>query len=123
MSRMFEFNRGENFMLRQQPEQRDSARTPVCLSATASLPGTPHRELVALIRDVSESGVMFYVNFPANAAPEIGTEIGLKFGLPIQERPMKVRWSGRVVRLVRYPTGAATGVALRLDPQQSTEVN
>jgi hypothetical protein len=118
------FNRAQDFMLHQQPEQRESVRMHFCLSATAVFPAAPRLELQALVRDISSHGVMFYANFPGdNAPPPVGTEVSLSFFLPVDNRQVRVRWAGRVVRLVRYPAGAATGVALRLHSQELAEMN
>jgi hypothetical protein len=118
------FNRAQDFMLHQQPEQRESVRMHFCLSATAGFPGSPQLELQALIRDISSNGVMFYANIPAGAVPpQVGNDVSLSFAMPIENRNVRVRWAGRVVRLVRYPAGAATGIALRLHSQELVELN
>jgi hypothetical protein len=81
-------------------------------------------ELVALLRDVSNHGVMFYTNFPGSTAmPEVGTEVALRFQMPIADRNVRVLWSGKVVRLMRYSTGAATGIAMRVEQQEFTDTS
>lgn len=111
-------------MLHHQPDQRASVRMHFCLSATAVFPGKKRVELPALVRDLSNEGVLFYTNFPADLNPPIeGSQVSLRFIMPVDDRQVRVRWVGEVVRLVRYPAGAATGIALRLHTQQITELN
>jgi hypothetical protein len=111
-------------MLRTRPDQRSSMRAAVCLSATAVFLGSPKMELVALLRDVSNDGAMFYTNFPdSTTPPEVGTEVALRFQMPIADRNVRILWSGKVVRLMRYSTGAATGIAMRLELQEFTELS
>jgi hypothetical protein len=124
VGRMLFTNRAHDFMLHQQPEQRASMRVHVCLSATAAFPGKKRTELPALVRDVSSEGVMFYSNFPHSVAPPAeGSDVTLRFFMPIDDRHVRVRWVGKVVRLVRYPAGAATGIALRLHTQEMAELH
>ncbi len=79
---------------------------------------------MALLRDVSNDGVMFYTNFPdSTATPEVGADVALRFQMPISDRNVKVLWTGKVVRLIRYSTGAATGIAMRLERQELTEMS
>jgi pyridoxine/pyridoxamine 5'-phosphate oxidase len=100
-------------------EQRGSSRTPVCLSGVINCARPGYSEILALVRDVSESGVFFYANFnPERGAPEIGSEVELSFSLPVEDKRSEVFCRGNVVRLVTYPAGAATGVALQLTQQQ-----
>jgi pyridoxine/pyridoxamine 5'-phosphate oxidase len=116
--------RAHEVMLRTRPDQRTSPRAAVCVSATAAFLGSPALELVALLRDVSSNGAMFYTNFPESAVPpEVGAEVTLRFQMPVSERRLKVVWTGKVVRLIRYAAGAATGVAMKLDRQEFAEIS
>ena len=81
-------------------------------------------ELVALLRDVSSTGAMFYTNLPEKAAtPHEGMEVSLIFRMPVADRHVKVLWTGKVVRLIRYAAGAATGVAIKMDREEFTELS
>jgi len=107
-------NRAEIIMGRGMVEQRSSVRTPVCLSGTISWRG--QGEKVALVRDVSDSGAFLYSNFSDNAPPpDLGQELTLSFSMVKNDRRVEMLCRGRVVRLVDFPTGAATGIALQLN--------
>src|SRR5262249_17683356 len=111
-------SRAEEVMLRTRSEQRSSTRASVCLSATAILSGAIPTELVALLREVSNSGAMFYTNLTESAMfPEVGTDVAVRFQLPISDRTVRVLWTGTIVRLIRYSAGAATGIAMKLNSQ------
>ena len=117
-------NRAQDLMLHHGPEQRSSTRLHVCISATAAFPGRARVELPALVRDISSDGVMFYSNFPDKITPPTeGAEVTLRFIMPVEERQVRIKWVGRIVRLVRYPAGAATGIALRLHSQELAQVS
>ena len=116
-------NRAEEVMLRTRPDQRSSPRAAVCVSATAVFVASSPIELVALLRDVSSNGAMFYTNLPESVVPPaIGADVILRFQMPLSDRRMKVLWTGKVVRLIRYSAGAATGVAMKLDRQEFSEL-
>jgi hypothetical protein len=125
MSRSYpSHDRAHDWMLHQKPEQRESVRVHCCLSATATIKGHSRLELVALVRDISNKGLMFYANFPNSAKrPRIGSEVSLRFALPIDQRNVPTQCTGKVVRLVKYPAGAATGIALRLNRKDRVKVN
>jgi hypothetical protein len=115
--------RAEEVMLRTRPDQRTSPRAAVCLSATATFVGTQCVDLIALLRDVSNHGAMFYTNLPDSiASPSIGSEIYLRFQMPLDDHSVRVVWSGRIVRLIRYAAGAAVGIAMKLEHQQITRL-
>jgi PilZ domain len=99
-------------------EQRGTQRKSVCLSARVTCAEPQHEDKIGLIRDVSDSGIFFYANF----MPEVGAEITLSFSIPPSDENSpeeaatgEVTCRGRVVRLVKFSPGAATGIALRLE--------
>src|SRR4051812_21073134 len=106
-------NRAHMVMGQGMVEQRAAVRTPVCLSGTISWQGV--QEKVALVRDISDRGAFLYSNFTESAAvPDLGQELTLSFSMPKDDRKVEMRCRGRVIRLVSFPTGAATGIALQL---------
>jgi pyridoxine/pyridoxamine 5'-phosphate oxidase len=112
--------RAEQIMRKSLGEQRTEPRTPVCLSGVVNCSRPGYREVLALVRDVSSSGLFFYANFsPERGTPEIGSEVELTFSYPTEDKRAEVLCRGTVVRIVTYPTGAATGVALQLIEQKT----
>jgi len=69
---------------------------------------------LALIRDVSASGVFLYCNLD----PPIGTDLTITFTMPGAEGYVEVFCRGKVVRREQYPAGAATGIAAKLYRQE-----
>ena len=103
--------RAEAIMRRALAEQRVSARVPVCVSASVSCGGQGDRENLALVRDVSNTGIFFYSNF----SPSVGSTVALNYTRRHEGKRVEVQCEGVVVRLVKFPSGAATGVGVRLN--------
>lgn len=107
--------RNDIMLGRRMPEHRAGRRVPVCMSGMVSWRGA-REQVLALVRDVSDSGVFFYANFSAGEAlPDLGQELTLRFTVQREERQVEAVCRGRVVRMVRFPTGAATGFGLKLE--------
>ena len=102
-------------------EQRSTHRKEVCLSARVSCAEPQQEDKIGLIRDISVSGIFFYSNF----APELGSTVTLSFIVPPSDQTSpdeaatgEVTCRGRVVRVVKFSEGAATGIALRLEERE-----
>ena len=87
-------------------------RVNVCGEVLCPEPGCPKH--LALIRDVSASGVFFYCNLD----PPMGTDLTVAFTMPGAEGYVEVLCQGKVVRREEYPVGAAMGIAARLYRQE-----
>ena len=104
-------------------EQRMTERKSVCLSAQVSCVTPECQDKIGLIRDMSASGIFFYSNF----LPEIGSSVTLSFTIPPSDNNAhdedtagEVTCTGKVVRVVKFSAGAATGVAIRLEEREMT---
>jgi PilZ domain-containing protein len=95
-------------------EQRVSMRrrVNVCGEVVCPEPGCPKH--LALIRDVSASGIFLYCNLD----PAVGTDLSVAFTMPGAEGYVEVICQGKVIRREEYPAGAATGIAARLYKQE-----
>lgn len=112
--------RADQIMRRTLREQRESPRQRVCISGVISCSQPQCRDVIALVRDVSSDGAFFYANFPVHqGAPEIGAAVELCYTSADHEKHLEMICRGQVVRIVKYPAGAATGVAMRLVEQQA----
>src|SRR5437588_4686726 len=111
-------DRATRIMKNLHAEQRAAERRALCVSARVSGADPAQHDKIGLIRDVSPSGIFFYSNF----APEVGSDITLSFTIPASDRHSphghdaegEVVCTGKVVRVVKFSEGAATGIALRL---------
>ena len=103
-------------------EQRATERRALCVSARVSGSDPEQQDKIGLVRDVSALGIFFYSNF----APALGSTITLCFTIPASDRASdqesdgEVLCTGKVVRVVKFSEGAATGVALRLEEREMT---
>lgn len=106
--------RAEAWMEHKQEEQRTSMRQKVnaCGEVVCTEPNCPRH--LALIRDVSASGVFFY----ANLRPPLGADLTVAFTMPGAEGYVEVLCQGKVVRREDHPEGAAMGIAARLYHQE-----
>ncbi len=101
-------------------EQRAAVRKAVCLSATVSCAAPQCQDKIGLIRDVSASGIFFY----SNLSPEMGSTVTLSFTIPpsdhsAQDDPTgEITCTGKVIRVVQFSEGAATGIAIRLEERE-----
>ena len=84
----------------------------VCGEVVCSEPTCPKH--LALVRDISATGVFFYCNLDA----PVGAELSVAFTMPGAEGYVEVLCQGRVIRREQYPAGAATGIAARLHRQE-----
>jgi PilZ domain len=69
---------------------------------------------VAMIRDVSATGIFFYSDFK----PPVGSRVILTLDIRSSSGNTRVRCDGKVVRVEQVRSGAAPGIALLLDSQQ-----
>ena len=87
-------------------------RVNVCGEVLCPEPACPKH--LALVRDVSASGVFLYCNLD----PPIGTDLTVTFTMPGAEGYVEVFCRGKVVGRELYPAGAATGIAAKLYRQE-----
>jgi hypothetical protein len=88
-------------------EVRERVRLPVCLSGGRS----------GLTRDVSASGL----SFDFNGRLEAGSTIELSIALPDNDRPMRLKAQGMVVRV--EPRGSGYGVGVRMSNSTLEQVD
>ena len=69
---------------------------------------------VAMIRDVSATGIFFYSDFK----PPVGARVSLTLEIRTSTGNTRIRCDGKVVRVEQIRAGAAPGIALVLDSQQ-----
>jgi len=98
---------GERIMLHPHRNRREKLRTLLILPVTIGLGYTKH---MALIRDISASGMFLYSDF----RPPIGAEIELNVTPPAPAKACRVTYRAIVVRLTTGVTGAAVGIGLSL---------
>lgn len=98
---------GQEFMLHPHRNRREKSRTLLILPVSIGLGYTEH---IALIRDVSASGMFLYSDFTA----PIGAEIELKVTPPVPTKASSVTYRAIVVRLTSGVSGAAVGIGLSL---------
>src|SRR5262249_55291457 len=69
---------------------------------------------VAMVRDVSATGIFFYSDFK----PPVGAHVVLMINRRSSGGNTRMRCAGKVVRVEQIRAGAAPGIALVLDNQQ-----
>lgn len=99
--------RAEAIMRRALPEQRSKVRVPLHLSAGVRYGGGA--EHLALVRDISASGVFFYSDFE----PHLETHVQIVLTVPVAGRNVQVICRGTVVR-IEPSASKAVGVAALL---------
>ena len=104
--------RADALMGSKEAEQRAGMRRKVNVCGEIVVPGGAKH--LALIRDVSASGIFLYSNFDA----QLGADLTVAFTMPGAEGYVEVLCQGRVIRREEYPAGAATGIAARLYKQE-----
>lgn len=106
--------RADILMGSKEAEQRAGMRRKVNVCGEIVCPGAAGTRHLALVRDVSATGIFFYSNFD----PPLGADVTVAFTMPGAEGYVEVLCQGRVIRREEYPAGAATGIAARLYKQE-----
>jgi hypothetical protein len=92
-------------------EERKVSRVHVTVPASVSCPSLDCRNRLAIMRDLSTSGAFFYAELDALE----GSAISLQFVLAAFGKNIRMVCEGIVVRVERFPRGAATGIAVEFD--------
>lgn len=87
-----------------------------CSPAFVRLPArikhsSSEREYVAFVRDISQNEAFFYAGF----TPENGQHLVMELEYWEKRDRIRLRFSGRVVRVVRHSPTATTGIAIAFD--------
>jgi hypothetical protein len=69
------------------------------------------RDRLAIMRDLSTAGAFFYAELDAME----GTRISVQFVLNAFGKNIRMVCNGNIVRVERFPRGAATGIAVEFD--------
>jgi hypothetical protein len=91
-----------------QEEERKVSRVHVTVPATVSCPALNCNEQLAIMRDLSTSGAFFYAELDALE----GAALTLEFVLTAFGKNIRMVCEGNIVRVERFPRGAATGIAV-----------
>ena len=89
-------------------EERKVSRVHVTVPASVSCPALRCENRLAIMRDVSTSGAFFYAELDAME----GSPITLQFVLTAFGKNIRLVCEGTIVRVERFPRGAATGIAV-----------
>jgi hypothetical protein len=92
-------------------EERKVSRVHVTVPASVSCPSLNCRNRLAIMRDLSTSGAFFYAELDVLE----GSAISLQFVLAAFGKNIRMICEGIVVRVERFPRGAATGIAVEFD--------
>jgi hypothetical protein len=92
-------------------EEREVSRVHVTVPASVSCPSLNCRDRLAIMRDLSTSGAFFYAELDALE----GLAITLQFVLTAFGKNIRMICEGIVVRVERFPRGAATGIAVEFN--------
>jgi PilZ domain-containing protein len=109
-----ESKRAVEIMTRRQVEQRATARSIINQPGTVLACEANGSEHVALVRDVSASGLYFYSDF----RPQPGARLALRFLMPVLDRKVPMQCEVEVIRVEKGENGAAVGIGARLHGQQ-----
>lgn len=90
-------------------EERGVSRVHVTVPASVSCPTLNCQNRLAIMRDVSTSGAFFYAELDAFE----GEPISLQFVLSAFGKNIRMVCDGEIVRVERFPRGAATGIAVQ----------
>lgn len=107
-------HRADVMMDNKDAEQRVSMRRRVNVCGEVVCPEPDCPKHLALIRDVSATGIFLYCNLD----PVLGADLAVAFTMPGAEGYVEVLCQGKVIRREEYPAGAATGIAARLYKQE-----
>jgi len=99
----------EEVMLGEAPP-RQSLRAFVRLPARVT-DGSSRREYVAFVRDISPTGAFFYAEFN----PKHGQRISIELEYWNERNRIRLRLTGKVVRVEQPSPTATTGIALAFD--------
>jgi hypothetical protein len=89
-------------------EERQVSRVHLTLPASITCASMECFSRLAIMRDLSTTGAFFYAELDARE----GSEITVQFVLSAFGKNIKMVCEGVVVRVDRYPRGAATGIAV-----------
>ena len=90
------------------PEARKVSRVLLTVPASVSCSSLNCHNRLAILRDLSTTGAFFYAELDAKE----GASITLQFQLSAFGKDIRLVCEATVVRVDRYPRGAATGVAV-----------
>ena len=89
-------------------EERRVARVHLTVPASVSCPLSHCQDRLAIMRDLSTAGAFFYAELDAIE----GSPITLQFVLSAFGKDIRMVCEGTIVRVERFPRGAATGIAV-----------
>ena len=89
-------------------EERKVSRVHVTVPASVSCPTLQCENRLAIMRDLSTSGAFFYAELDAME----GSPVTLQFVLTAFGKNIRLVCDGTIVRVERFPRGAATGIAV-----------
>ena len=92
-------------------EERRVSRVHLTVPASVSCPSLNCQKRLAIMRDLSTSGAFFYAELEAIK----GERITLEFVLAAFGKNIRMVCDGNIVRVERFPRGAATGIAVEFD--------
>jgi hypothetical protein len=89
-------------------EERKVSRVHLTVPASVNCPSLKCENRLAIMRDLSTAGAFFYAELDAKE----GLAITLQFVLTAFGKNIRMVCDGSVVRVERFPRGAATGIAV-----------
>ena len=92
-------------------EARKVSRVHLTVPASISCPSLGCHEKLAIMRDLSTSGAFCYAEIDALE----GSKVSLQFVLAAFGKNIRMECDGVIVRVERFPRGAATGIAVEFD--------
>jgi PilZ domain len=92
-------------------EARKVSRVHLTVPASISCPSIGCQDKLAIMRDLSTSGAFFYAEIDALE----GSKVSLQFVLAAFGKNIQMVCDGIIVRVERFPRGAATGIAVEFD--------
>ena len=90
------------------PEARKVSRVHLTVPASVSCPSLNFENRLAILRDLSTTGAFFYAELDARE----GVTLTLQFVLSAFGKDIRLVCEAIIVRVDRFPRGAATGVAV-----------